>query len=326
MLFLLSLTLVLVNLILTADVQADQIFGIRPVNSSIPTGGAGGEAFSDLLPSGQDNSVINGVHSMTFTYSGQLESIQVTYKLSNGSLYKAPRHGGNTLPNVTITFADDEYIERITGKSSGYIVEQVYVRTVRKSKHQQIYYGPFGQSGTGYFAMNGFVVSFFGRAGDCVDRLGAYTLAPLQQSGFFGGIDGLDFDENPDSFFPTPAVKVTKIFVSWSYYTGISVQLEYLLLNSMTKLGEWHGKPGEDVLVIHVRDSEVLSSVEGTTTQYGLESLAFITQKQDGSYIKHGPFGKSDSNDSKPFSVHGYVMGFAGIAGSVLSGVRVYYI
>ena len=99
------------------SVRANEIFGMRPLNTSVPTGGAGGIEFSDLLrgsPNDTNKAVINGVHAMTFTYSGQLESIQVTYRLSNGSLYNAPRRGANqTSKSATITFSHDEYIEKI---------------------------------------------------------------------------------------------------------------------------------------------------------------------------------------------------------------------
>ena len=208
------------------------------------------------------------------------------------------------------------------GKSSGYIVEQLYVGTVRKSRHEHELYGPFGQSGTADFSMDGFVVGFYGRAGDCVDRLGVYTLAPVQQSEFFGGINGLDFDENPD-FFSTPAVKIIRIFVSEST-NGISVQFEYRLLNNIKQRGEWRGKSNGNVSTIHINNLEVLSGVEGKASQYGIEQLTFIARKQDGGYIEHGPFGKN--SDSKPFAVHGYIMGIAGIAGDVLFGLRVYSI
>ena len=64
---------------------------------------------------------------MTFTYGKLLNSIQVTYRLSNGSLYAAPRHGTNTTSSYTLSFSPDEYVEKIEGFSSGYIVEEINV-------------------------------------------------------------------------------------------------------------------------------------------------------------------------------------------------------
>ena len=318
----------LVSLLTAAAPQTRQPFKTRPVNASVPTGGHGGTPFSEVPGTSpdKDGPVILGIDSVTFTYGRQLESIQVTYRLSNGSHYIAPRHGANTMPSYTLSFSPDEYMEKIEGFSSGYIVEEINVGIVNRDKKEHALYGPFGGKGDGpleSFSMEGYVAGFYGRSGDCVDSIGVYTLAPLKQSQFFGGIDGLDFDDNPDLIFHTPAVKVITVSVSEGYgENGISVRLEYLLLRGDRWAGEWRGKREGKLSVIAIADTEVLVGIEGTYSNTTLGGLTFVVS-EDGSRVKHGPFGHPAP---KPFSVYGYVMGLAGIAGDYLAGMRVYYI
>ncbi len=95
------------------------IVGIRPIVSSSREGGSKGKPFADklgTLPGEIDSeAVIIGVDSIDVSLDTLVESIQVTYRLSNGSLYSAPRHGETRYKPVTITLAPDEFIEKIEG-------------------------------------------------------------------------------------------------------------------------------------------------------------------------------------------------------------------
>ena len=131
-----------------------------------PYGGGGGGAFHNFVDS------CNAVVSKIQIRSGSLiDAIQVTYKLSTGQEYTAPRHGGGGggLNVITINVDSGERIIGISGRT-GSLVDQLTFFT----NHGRIF-GPYGGNGGGQFTVNGCLLrGVLGRSGSLLDSIGFY--------------------------------------------------------------------------------------------------------------------------------------------------------
>ena len=302
--------------------------GDRPVVvSGLSKGGSGGDPFDDYIPS------IAGVHAINISYDSQVESIQVTYRLINGSLYQAPKHGGYRHPPMTITLAPGEYISEIKGKTNGVLVDQMSIVTFQPKKFLKKTYGPFGKTGEQDFSMEGYVVGFFGRSGSLLDNIGLHILSPVKKSEQFGLVDWSNFDENPDTFFPSPVLKIKKIHISHGHYvndinTVYAIQAEYQLLNGSVQPGAVHGGGSGNWTTIEIADTEWLLGIEGQAGP-NVGQLTFIVGGEDGSIKQYGPYGEAyvTKYAVQPiFSAYGKgILGFAGSANDYLVALIVYY-
>lgn len=57
------------------------------------------------------SSAIFDVRSVAIISMYQVDYLQLTYQLANGSLYRAPEHGDGIFNPETFSLAEDEYIE-----------------------------------------------------------------------------------------------------------------------------------------------------------------------------------------------------------------------
>ena len=324
-----GLTLCFVGLVLLTKPaphasQLTQLLGNRIVwSSKRREGGTGGAQFADLV-----TTRVVGIQALSVSFDNQLESIQATYRLANGSFATSPRRGGSKYPQHNITFGKDEYVVGVSGKTSGTIVDQISIHTVRPHKHQRVTYGPFGSAGEKDFLLEGYVVGFCGYSSERLDNVGIFFPSLLLQSEYFGGdgrgaVKGEDFDEHPDYFFASPITKVTKILVHSGNVLN-SLQLEYLLLGGSTARGKRYGKPSEELTVIDIKDTEVLRGVLGKSDGDCIDQITFLSHDYDGNADKtYGPFGRTGS---RPFSAYGNIMGITGNAGEQVNGLSLYYI
>ena len=101
----------------------------RPLIKSPIQGGPNGTAFDDLEDFHLTPSKIVGVRHINISSGDQVDSIQVTYVLSNGSLFQAPRRGNISHPPVNITLDPEEFITKIEGKTNGGLVDQLTITT-----------------------------------------------------------------------------------------------------------------------------------------------------------------------------------------------------
>ena len=123
-------------------------------------GGSGGSAFDDII----------GIVGMKIRSGNQVDSVQVTYRLSDGSTFEAPKHGGTGGSLKSFTLADDEKLIKVEGKTNGVLVDQV---TFYSNKGKT--YGPYGKTGETPFSVKGSeIIAVFGRAGNLLDRLGVH--------------------------------------------------------------------------------------------------------------------------------------------------------
>ena len=308
---------------------------LRPVLKSRGVGGPGGTPFDDLMDN--DLSVdIKGVHSIALTYTDQsVESIQVTYLLSNGSYYQAPRHGGNSSsnPSVNIKLASGEHVEEIKGKGGDNLVDQLLFTVVKPEDRLVKEYGPYGASGDQEFSLKGYVVGVYGSSGDFLDNVGVYQLAPFNKSNMFGIVNSdyyvLHFDEPPDTNFILPIVKVTKLFIKHGINVVYSIQAQYQLLGGAKRLGKKNGvlDKGQLTVINFDSDEEILGVVGSSTFAY-LCHLTFISRKADQSIMHYGPFGSPCQTFH--YAAYGNIMGFFGVYGTrttsdYLYGLGVYY-
>ena len=304
----------------------------RSIIKSNSTGGEGGEAFDDF-EDGNLLSSLAGIHSMVISYDDKfVESLQVTYLLSNGSHYKAPRHGGNSssIQPAHIDFVSSDFIAKVKGMfSSDYVVDQLAITTIRPKDIAVKNFGPYGGSGPANFSYEGYIVGFHGRSGDFLDKIGIYNLAPVKKSEMKGGGNyySFEFDENPDKIYP-PVVKITKIFMRHSGYL-YSIQAEYQLMGGRRYLGKMHGTKGGTLTVIKFDSDEELIRLEGKGTYTDICQVTFVSKKGDGSTMYYGPFG-ADCIQNVTFD--GHIVGFYGslatnyINGTVIDGIGVYYV
>ena len=296
----------------------------RPLLRSPLQGGNNtwGSPFDDgALPAFKD---VVGLHSLTVSASTQVNFIQATYLLANGSLYVAPSHGAPyNNPKFTVMLGPREYLERIEGKTDSLWVRQLTF-IARGPEYRRRVYGPFGKDAPTTFAFEGNIVSFHGFESSLIYRIGVYTLGAVKRSEGYGGSGGDVFDEQTDLRNP-PIVGITKLHISVGPYWVQSLQAEYLLLGGATIMGAKHGNSSWPVTTISFDEGEVIRGLEGeVSVPDGVVSQVTIaTQKEGGGEARYGPFGTMGTT---PFSIHGSVLGFHGSVGKSLNKLGAYYV
>ena len=303
----------------------------RPVLKLPSYGDRNGTFFDDVNNLTMPGRIVR-IHSIDIGNIYQVGYIQVKYVLSNGSLYKAPTHGNCIFTPQTITLADDEYVARIDGLTNGAMVNQLTITTYRPAVQQPTVYGPYGTTklnANQSYTFEGNILGFYGTHGQYVlSSLGAYTLAPVKQSKFFGYVKqkaGKNFTDDPDSMFPA-VVKINKIFLTHGNQIN-SIQAEYQLYGGATRKGPRHGGKGRDQTVIKLTRNEHVIGVRGTIAGGPINEilqLGFVTVNEKSEVKVYGPFGEWCGNVS--FSLDANVVGFAGsVFKNVVTGFQVFY-
>ena len=100
--------------------------------------------------------------------SSYIRSIQVTYNLTDGRSYTAPRRGYpySSGTRVEVNFDEDEEIISIAGGWYYFRLTQLKIITMKSNGDHRVY-GPYGGGSvtdSEHFVVNANVVSFFGRA------------------------------------------------------------------------------------------------------------------------------------------------------------------
>ena len=135
------------------------------VSRSAQFGGSEGSAFDDK------NDNICGIIGLKIRSGNQIDSIQVTYRLKDGSAYEAPKHGGNGGSLSSFTLADGEKLIRMEGMTNDVLIDMLTFY----SNYNNVY-GPYGRTGRASFSVEGLeIIAFFGRAGNLLDAIGVYV-------------------------------------------------------------------------------------------------------------------------------------------------------
>ena len=134
-------------------------------------GGPGGNFFNDY------NDTIVGIVGMRIPAGNVVNSIQVTYRLRDGSNYTAPMHGQTGDTEYSFTLADGEKLTRMEGMVSSGHLPLIGVLTFYSNMDKV--YGPYGTTVTGQilfsFTATEFI-AFFGRSGSRIDAIGVYYI------------------------------------------------------------------------------------------------------------------------------------------------------
>ena len=323
--------------LLKRDLLRSECAITRRIIKSVEAGGQSGTEFDDRINSNlQDLVTINGVQTISLSFSEHLESIQVTYILSNYSTFDVPRHGVLKSSEVKITLAHREFLTKVEGFHNGSVVQQMTFTTEvfengfdahNKTTHT---YGPYGSNtGSTPFSIEGYVVGFYGRFGgrfsDVLVSIGMYALAPLSKSAEFGG-DGdghqlTRFDDKPDeSYAPTSRINI--LYINHGDAVD-SFKTIYSVLGGDILQSDWHGGSGGNKTTIALTKDEAIVGLEGSTEGKYINHISFITRRgNDGSVTRYGPFGKAAS---RAFSFYGNILGFAGSYANLTHSISVYY-
>ncbi len=300
----------------------------RPVLKLESHGGQGSIRFDDTENNITGASILK-INSIDVGSLYQVDYIQVTYLLCNGSLYKAPIHGDGIFTPETITLGEDEFVEKIEGKTNGEYVNQLTITTYSPKAGESNVYGPYGTTklnATQSYAFEGNIVGFYGTIGKyTLSSIGAYSLAPAKTSDYYGTLNAAsNFSDNPDATFP-PVVRISKLFVRHGIRIN-AIRAEYQLFGGGTRKGAWHGGWGGKLSVLDFAPDEHIIGFRGFTESAPLETLSqltFTTIDKKGKVKFYGPYGKVAAN---PFSRHVSVIGFKGSASiTAVKGIQFFY-
>jgi hypothetical protein len=140
-------------------------------------GGNGGAPFDDVelaLPEG-----IVKIVQLIIRHGALVDAVQAKYRLKDGELWTAPKHGGDGGAETILNFASDEEVAGFILKSGG-AIDNITVVTRQGDTYRQ--YGPFGGNGGAQHAVFGKIVALYGRSGGLLDALGFWGHPPLSSS------------------------------------------------------------------------------------------------------------------------------------------------
>ena len=256
--------------------------------------------------------------SLNISWGAFIFGLQASYILENGGMVSGALHG--TVPYVEesneIHFQENEKIFRVTGaveQTYGYITKlKLYTRN---SEELIKVYGPFG-NGTGFdspFSLTGKVVGLFGRSGQYLNALGAYTMpipAPYyNKTEIIGGIFGEPFDDYPILLSGQPRL-LNMTVNSGGYIYGLGTT--YMLQNR-TLYGAFHGESGSSNKVISFHDTEKIVRIDVAIASLFVNYLMFSTLDSRGTERIYGPYGDTPQTDIS--TIHGTVYGLFGKTG-----------
>ena len=278
-------------------------------------GGRGGSSFDD----GTDNVRIVGIRTVKIRAGDQVDSIQVDYVISDGSIWSSPRHGGWGGRYNSFTLESDEYIWKVEGKTNKHVVDQLTFH-VKNAAGDSKSYGPYGRTGNTPFSKEGKIVAFHGGAGGLLDRIGFYDLEDfartMKKSEKYGGNGGYKFDDYDQE---TGIIGIQSIKIRSTEDQVDSIQTTYRLANGEKWTSGRHGGSGGVNYSFSLGEGDYLSKIEGKTDGSLVKQLTFTVTKDNTSETTHGPFGTPDQDDKlTSFSIEGNIIAFFGSAGLLL--------
>lgn len=164
------LSLALSNALLVADVRAASFSFLGP------SGGLGGNYFSDGQAGGQFSSDNRRLTEVRVRSGAFIDSIQLVYENVIGQKIVSPMHGGSGGTLSVFKLDPGEYITRISGKHGWYIDSLLIETNKGKAKG---WGGTGGSANYTYTAAPGSSIhGFFGRSGKFLDAIGVILKTP----------------------------------------------------------------------------------------------------------------------------------------------------
>ena len=117
------------------------------------------------------------IQSLTIRHGTNIDALEATYLLADGTTYETQQHGGNGGSPSRICFADDEQIIQISGKAGpSQFIDMLKLETSNSAGEKRVY-GPYGTGlpGPPDFIINGIIYGFFGRSSTMLDAVGFYV-------------------------------------------------------------------------------------------------------------------------------------------------------
>ena len=166
-------------------------------NSSRPTkvtyihGSEEGLAWDDIIPCYEP--VIIGIRKIDISYDSQINSIQVTYLLADGTLYTAPRRGGYGGSSSSIILGENKRIVYVAWATIGSVISHLRFFS-KNSNGTEKQHGPFGVVTQMFFEVVGYILGFKGHSSSVLHGLGVYFLPRLYRiTSSYGGLVGTVF-------------------------------------------------------------------------------------------------------------------------------------
>ena len=269
-----------------------------------------------------------GIRHVNISYENQINSIQVTYLLADGTLYNAPRCGSSIGYNVSIALNEDERFIQIEGMESASGITQLIFISKNSSGNESTH-GPFGGTGGTPFSIEGYILGFRGYASSAIHGLSAYYFSPLIKSNetFGGSARTYPFDDNVDAIIPL-FVGIKNITI---YHGALvdSIQCTYIRYGGSIFEGEQHGGSGGGPTTVIPEENEVLHRLIARTNDGTyLRQLTLYSIRQQNSTM-YGPFGEGISGHLFEFSrnilgFYGYLEDFSRPPNTAVSSIAVY--
>ena len=299
---------------------AEKDIQVKQFQKSQQFGGRGGSAFDDPVETHSPSIV--GIKAIRIRHGNQIDSIQVTYLLADGSTYVAPKHGGNGGSETYIQFDSREEIVKVLGETNNTLVDQMTFVT-KSANGIKKKYGPFGKTGQTPFQVTGKIIGVFGRGGNLLDAIGFYMVSiPIEtiSSPTHGGSGGTYFND-PISTHSPQIVGIRALRIRRGNQVD-SIQATYILEDGATWVAPKHGGSGGSESYIQFDAGEFITRVDGKTNGTLVDQFTFTTEKADGTVRKYGPYGNTGRT---AFSVSGHVIGLLGRSGNLLDAIGFHY-
>ncbi len=262
-----------------------------------------------------DEIVINtptiiGIKNLTLSYGQKINSLQINYRLADGTEHCTPTYGNEAGQKTSVVLADDERITKIEGFASSLGITQLTVVTARSSGTESVL-GPYGSIGETPFNVSGYILGFRGYELDSINALSVYYLPPLFRSNSSYGGTGRRFayDDNVNVLIP-PVVGIHNITV----YAGElidAIQCTYKLLGGSTYQGNLIGGYGGSLINISFGEGDMLYKMRLSTEGTFLNYLELYVNRSAAYSEKLGGYG---TPKSRSFNIIGAILGFYGYA------------
>ena len=115
------------------------------------------------------------VHSIVIAAFYQVDSLQFTYTLKDGSIYRPPERGEGFTTPYTILLAKDEYIPLIEGTTAIEMTPSARYSSPLANKYKSRVYSPYGAYvGEQSFTFKGYILGIQGKTGPSLIQPGNY--------------------------------------------------------------------------------------------------------------------------------------------------------
>ena len=296
----------------------------RSISVTENYGGEEGSAWDDKVC--LTKPTVIGIRKIDISYGSQINSIQVTYLLADGTLYMAPRHGGSGNFSSSILLAEGERIVRVEGTTNGSAISHLAFTSKNPSAIENTY-GPYGEIGHIGFNLEGYILGFRGHASTILQGLRVYYLPPLIRSNetFGGSCVNKYYDDNLDAIIP-PVVGIKNITIHHGDLVD-GIQATYILLGGGLYEGSNIGGRGGGSTTVTLNDNEEIYQMNATSFDLYLGQLTIHSRLQ-GTLKTHGPYGIDVETSHEVSGVilgfYGYASFHPGVSGDVVCSIGIY--